>query len=217
MIRAVTWRLSLASQRTTPFTQAALHMLTVHQKHQSLLRDADGSREPVEAELRALEAEAEDAVDRLRVCYNTMDAFAASRFYSQKVRLAMRYFGLGDDPLCRSIELQLGRLTRADGKPERVRSTAVRTYVPAQQSTSAGSAAVAEPADTRQARIRLDPLEARHFEFKPEEFPAPPQDFLRRANHQDGHTKFDDTRRGHWILRDPGIATTKAQRRTDPW
>jgi hypothetical protein len=166
------------------------------------MAEADGDRAPRENDLRQLERQFEETLDRVRVAYTASASLEVSRFYSSRVLQSMKYFGRTEDPLFRQLNSALGRLPR--GGVKREHAVQFRTYN--------------GPAAATVGSLRRDKMSEREPDVaRPEEFPAPSEELLAQSNHLDGRVKIPNSHRGHWILRDEEIATTKTLRKEDAW
>ena len=207
-----TWA-SKAMERGNLFSQTALHALALHRRHKDLASAADTeavtSSHELDMQLRAVEKEMAATVDRLRVCYTANAALEVSKFYAARVHGAMQYFGMQEDPLFRQIEARLGRLHGPRATQGRVTRTAIKSAVQPSRIKK-------DFAMQRENALRSDPLD-NDSEYRPNEFPLPAENVVMEANRRDGYSKISAKHRGHWILRDAGIATTKKQRKYDPW
>jgi hypothetical protein len=189
MLRAGVTLRSLAMNRTTPFTAAALRALQMTQQHRELMKDARS-----EAAAQQLREDFARHVEDLRPLFRVSESMQAGKFYSGKLFTSLEYFGMTDDPLYRQLQSQLGMLA----KRHRPKASALHRHL----ATSGAS-----PSSGLSPRVETSPEEL------PTELPQQPENGDIPAT----SLKFRNQFRGHWVLQDPEIAISKRERREDPW
>lgn len=200
MLRLGTPLLSSALQPNNAFVKSALELVKLHYAHRNAIEDKD----------LKVAAKIEDAfIEELyefRPLFSIAESVKVGRPYSQKIYGAMRYFGLGDDPLARQLESILGRAQRKKGSK-------IAVFRGLSSSPSAGGAVGAdEQLDARRETI---------IEERPEERPLPPEHVYSALGGANGGKPrrglYPDQHRGHWVLQDEELIIKREDRAVDPW
>ena len=225
---------------TSPFVAAALQLCQLQKAHaEELARTgsvasngtrANGSKARAPrggggggggAAESAVAAEIEQAfaeqLEQLRPLFHAARALESSRMYSAKLHAALRYFRMFDDPMYEQLSAVVGRLN----KQPRAASVVWRdpTLSTGRHDGGDGSyGGVGEYFDATAdalARVRS----AKHVQpsYAPSEEPAPHPDAVGAEVGHAGEVHASFSHRGHWVLREPGIAATRDERRVDPW
>lgn len=189
MLRGSSLLCSSALHNPGPFLDGALQLIKLHLAHKNAV--ADGSA----TACRAIESEFMREVEAFRPCFTLSSSLTVAKLYTKRLHSALLYFRLHDDPLVRQLDLIIGKQSMRNAT-----------------NSHAGifKAPVAAPLNT------FFSLEEREETVLPSELPHPPKpDSF--APLREGAVKLPMRHRGHWVLRDPEIAITRAERRTDPW
>ncbi|RNF16675.1 uncharacterized protein Tco025E_05146 [Trypanosoma conorhini] len=172
-----------------PFLDGALQLIKLHLAHKNATADGNATA------CRAIESEFLREVEVFRPCFTMSSSLTVAKLYTKKLHGALSYFRLHDDPLMRQLDLILGK--------QSMRHSASGHSGLFKASVAAQSGAVS-------------PLEEREETVLPAELPHPPKPDP-AATPREGALKLPLRHRGHWVLRDPEIAITRAERRSDPW
>lgn len=236
MLRSTCIWLSLGNKRPTPFTTAALELCRVHTEYRQRKESAPvGAREdPV---LARLEKEFAVKLECLRPVFHASKSMESSRAYAGKLYHALRHFGYTSDPMYEELEALMGRLQRrhrnvASMQWNAADAAAATTSGGPYDSTSelggggaddasASSSSLSDSQALRRSSIdAFNRIRARGKTWTPElgpgEQPGPSPDQV-AAHLEGGEMHIPFKHRGHWVLREPGIAPTKEERSVDPW
>ncbi|KAK7200663.1 hypothetical protein NESM_000122800 [Novymonas esmeraldas] len=199
MLRQCSVWYSTALHNSTPFVDGALQLVKLHLAHRNATADKNAEA------CRAIEQEFFREVEVFRPCFTLSASLEVAQQYSKRLYAALRYFRMDDDPLLRQLDLLLGRRGMQDGRRGDQRgffrgartSHGTRTAGDGQES---GFTALSERVETT----------------LPTELPHAPQVDL-TASRRPGALRINQRYRGHWVLQEPDIAITRAERREDPW
>lgn len=179
-------------QEGTPFINASLQIMKLHLQHKNILES--DKRAAFSPEAKAIEAKFRRDLDEYRAMYTLSSQMEVAKLYSNKVLLALRHFGLRDDPLVRQIE-------KIQGKRQLERGRGRNLLFKGVQHSDV-------PNDLAMDNSQSD------FDF-PSELPA-----TRKYSNSDlpkSMAKVAPKHRGHWVLRDPDIVLSKHERKYDAW
>jgi hypothetical protein len=174
------------------FTNGVLQLMKLHQTHKHAVKEN-------ETEIaKDLEEKFQDELHNFRPLFSQVFMLPSVREYNPKLLSTMRYFGLLDDP----VTLQLERLV---GKQQASRQPDTQLF------KSGGR----EIQRKHWASVVNTTKEEEPFSLPSERpFPRnlePPVQTKKTA------VKLHDSDRGHWVLREEGIAISKEDRRRDPY
>ena len=174
------------------FTSGALQLLKIQLTHKNAMKED-------EKEIaKDLEERFQDELHNFRPLFSQVYMSPAVRTINPKLLNAMRYFGLIDDP----VTIQLERLV---GKQQAARQPETQLF------RSGGR----ETQKKHWTTLINTTKEEEPFHF-PSERPFPQASEI--PVHSNKNTvKVHDSDRGHWVLREEGIAITKEERRRDPY
>ncbi|CBH11703.1 hypothetical protein, conserved [Trypanosoma brucei gambiense DAL972] len=187
------WRLSRSLRSNSlhnpgPFLDGALQLIKLHLAHKNAAADKNTKA------CSDIEGEFLRELEAFRACFTMSSSLKVAKLYTKKLHGALSYFQLYDDPLMRQLDMIIGKQTM---QPSAGRQHGVF------------KAPVA---------ARLDPffLDEREETVLPSELPNPPKPDPSTPLRERA-LKVPAQHRGHWVLRDPDIAITREERRTDPW
>ena len=174
------------------FTTSALQLLKIQLTHKNAVKEKEMDI------ARDLEEQFHDELHSFRPVFTQAGMSPAVRGYNPRLLRAMRYFGLVDDPITTQLERLVGKQSAARQPDTQMFKTGGRATKQVHWSTLINSSREEQP-----------------FEL-PTELPFPAS--RETPVFQDRKTvKVHDEDRGHWVLREEGIAISKDERRRDPW
>ncbi|KAH9579910.1 hypothetical protein LSM04_004161 [Trypanosoma melophagium] len=189
MLRKFSFLKSNALHNPSPFVDGALQLIKLHLAHKNAAMESDTKA------CHAIETEFLREVEAFRPSFTMSSSLSVAKLYTKKLHGALSYFRLYDDPLMRQLDLIIGKQSM-------------------RQSTNRHTGVFKTPVSTQMHL--LSSLEEREETVLPTELPHPPKpdpfEPLR-----EGALKMPARHRGHWVLRDPGIAITREERKSDPW
>ncbi|RNF05253.1 hypothetical protein TraAM80_04664 [Trypanosoma rangeli] len=189
MLRGCPLLRSIALHNPGPFLDGALQLIKLRLAHKNAAADGNATA------CRVIESEFMRELEMFRPCFTMSSSLTVAKLYTKKLHSALSYFRLHDDPLMRQLDLILGKqsMRHTSNGYNGVFKTSVVVHPVA-------SSFLGEREET------VLPTELPH---PPKPDPAIPP--------REGSLKLPLRHRGHWVLRDPEIAITRAERRTDPW
>ncbi|EAN89397.1 hypothetical protein, conserved [Trypanosoma cruzi] len=189
MLRGSSFLLSNALHNPGPFLDGALQIIKLHLAHKNAAADGNARA------CRAIESEFMREVEMFRPFFTMSSSLTVAKLYTKKLHSALSYFRLHDDPLMRQLDLIIGKQSMRHG-------------------TSGHNGIFKNSVATNSSALSF--LEEREETVLPTELPHPPKpDPLTPP--REGALKLPLRHRGHWVLREPEIAITRAERRSDPW
>lgn len=190
MLRLPRYLLSTALHTTTPFVDAALQLCKLQLAHKNAVVDRNTGA------ARAIEGEFLREIEAFRPAFTMYASLQVAQQYAKRLHSALRYFGMADDPLMGQLDLLMGRV--------------------GMQQASHRSQGMFKGVRPSGAPPTAMCLEEREETTLPGELPNPPQ-VDHAAPRRPGAIRVPLRYRGHWVLQEPEIAITRAERREDPW
>ncbi|KAG8344048.1 hypothetical protein ERJ75_001239700 [Trypanosoma vivax] len=172
-----------------PFLDGALQLIKLQLAHKNASIDNN------EKACSAIESEFLRELEIFRPCFTLASSLSVAQLYTKKLHRAMSYFQLHDDPLMRQLDLLIGKQSM-----RQVANHQMGVF----------------KAPTHSCTTFHNMLEEREVTVLPTELPNPPKPDP-RIPFREHALKMPERHRGHWVLRDPEIAITREERRTDPW
>ncbi|KEG09698.1 hypothetical protein DQ04_04791010 [Trypanosoma grayi] len=189
MLRRFSFLWSNALHNPSPFLDGALQLIKLHLAHKNAATDGN-----IKA-CRAIESEFLREVETFRPCFTVSSSLTVTKLYTKKLHSALSYFRLHDDPLMRQLDLIIGKQSM-------------------RRNSGCQAGIFKAPMSTQQNAFSS--LEEREETVLPTELPNPPKpDSFTPL--REGALRMPVRHRGHWVLRDPEIAITREERRSDPW
>nr|CCC90938.1 conserved hypothetical protein [Trypanosoma congolense IL3000] len=188
MLRCCFFLQSNSLHNPGPFLDGVLQLIKLQLAHKNAAAEKNVKACDV------IESEFLRELETFRPCFTMSSSLNVAKLYTKKLHRALSYFQLYDDPLMRQLDMIIGKQSmRNDAGYQR----------------GIFKAPVAAPLNTFS-------LDEREETVLPTELPIPPKPNPSAQLRKEA-LKLPARHRGHWILRDPEIAITREERRTDPW